>query len=106
MQPRGERGTFIPKNDEVRQVRSVRLTDHAFEVWGQTADDRGVSRADLLELMTRDGYMRDYNFPADEGRLKDILEELVNDPGITRQGRDRGTAKRFAEALLRRLAES
>lgn len=46
---RYEDGKFAPKSDEVRQVRSIRLTDTAWEKLGKLAEIRSITRADLIE---------------------------------------------------------
>jgi len=42
-------GKFAPKSDEIRQVRSIRLTDTTWEKLGKLAEIRGITRADLIE---------------------------------------------------------
>jgi len=46
---RNHGGRFLPKSDEIRQVRSIRLTDTAWEKLGKLAEIRGITRADLIE---------------------------------------------------------
>lgn len=54
-QGRNKLGKFSPKSDENRQVRSIRLTDTAWNALGELADVRGITRADLLEEWFIDG---------------------------------------------------
>lgn len=42
-------GKFTLKNDDYRQVRSLRLTDATWKAIGITAESLGITRADLLE---------------------------------------------------------
>ena len=42
-------GKFTLKDDDYRQVRSLRLTDATWKSWGIAAECLGLSRADLLE---------------------------------------------------------
>lgn len=42
-------GKFTLKEDDYRQVRSLRLTDATWKAWGIAAECLGLSRADLLE---------------------------------------------------------
>lgn len=48
-QSRNKQGQFAPKSDEIRRVRSVRVTDTTWEQLGAMAEERGITRADLLE---------------------------------------------------------
>lgn len=54
-QSRNESGKFAAKSNENRQVRSIRLTDSAWDKLGQLALERGITRADLLEEWMIDG---------------------------------------------------
>ena len=49
MQGRNSKGQFQSKSDELRRVRSIRVTDEVWEAMGVMADNRGITRADLLE---------------------------------------------------------
>ena len=46
-------GKFALKNDDYRQVRSVRLTDETWKALGQAAECFGMSRSDYLEQVMR-----------------------------------------------------
>ena len=48
-QSRNDLGKFLPKSDENRQVRSIRLTDATWNALGELASDRSITRADLIE---------------------------------------------------------
>lgn len=48
-QGRDEAGHFAAKSDEIRNVRSLRLTDTTWEILGKLANERCITRADLLE---------------------------------------------------------
>lgn len=48
---RGEGGRFVPKGDSNRKVRSVRLTDHAWDRFGEIAESQGMTRGDYLECL-------------------------------------------------------
>ena len=50
-QGRNEVGQFSSKGEERREVRSIRLTDSAWEKLGNIANERGITRADLIEDM-------------------------------------------------------
>jgi predicted DNA-binding ribbon-helix-helix protein len=56
-QGRNEVGQFSAKGEERREVRSIRLTDSTWEKLGNIADERGITRADLIEdMMSADGF--------------------------------------------------
>ena len=46
-------GKFRLKDDDYRQVRSLRLTDATWKAWGIAAECLGLSRADLLENLVK-----------------------------------------------------
>lgn len=48
-QKRTEQGQFTSKSDEPRKVRSIRITDTAWEKLGKIAASRCITRADLIE---------------------------------------------------------
>lgn len=48
-QERNKGGKFIPKSSELRHIRSMRLTDSAWEKLGNIASKKGFTRADLIE---------------------------------------------------------
>lgn len=51
---RDAQGKFALKNDEHREVRSLRLTDTIWSAMGVKAESYGITRADLLEqIFTR-----------------------------------------------------
>ena len=46
-------GKFTLKDNDYRQVRSLRLTDATWKAWGIAAACLGLSRADLLENLVK-----------------------------------------------------
>jgi predicted DNA-binding ribbon-helix-helix protein len=64
-QERREDGKFAAKSDEIRQVRSLRLTDKAWSNLEKLAKLRSITRADLIEEFT-------------ENNLFDNLSEVLN----------------------------
>jgi predicted DNA-binding protein len=52
---RNQGGKFVQKSDEMRKVRSVRLTDTAWNELGRIADERDITRADLIEELIEKG---------------------------------------------------
>lgn len=53
MLKRDVQGKFALKNDDYRQVRSLRLTDETWKALGVAAECLGMSRADYLEQVIR-----------------------------------------------------
>lgn len=49
MQGRNDKGQFGSKSESNRKVRSLRVTDDAWEKLGEMAKERGITRADLVE---------------------------------------------------------
>ncbi len=103
-----KRGRFAPKEAEIRAVRSIRATDDTWAQLTTAATNLGLSPADLLQKMAGDGYLAAYSgqpvMPI-RGRLEDRLVSLLDEPRITRNGKDRGTVKRVIEAILAVLDE-
>lgn len=48
-QGRHPHGTFAPKGDTIRAVRSIRLTDATWHSLGDRADELDITKADYLE---------------------------------------------------------
>jgi hypothetical protein len=112
-QGRGRSGKFAPKSDEHREVRSIRLTDSTWEELGKLADQRCITRADLIEQLTQSGSLTRIagtenveictGSPNIESRMQDAIESVLSDPVVTRNGKDRGSVKRALQALQERL---
>jgi hypothetical protein len=64
---RNQGGKFVQKSDEMRKVRSVRLTDTAWNELGRIADQQDITRADLIEGLIEKG-------------LAERLEDKVESP--------------------------
>lgn len=52
---RNQGGKFVQKSDEARKVRSIRVTDKAWDELGRIASERDVTRADLIEELIEKG---------------------------------------------------
>lgn len=103
IQDRTEGGQFAPKSNKPRQVRTIRLTDTTWEKMGYAADKRRITRADLVEQMAEDGVFDQPMRPGDDISYDCLLasvEQVVNDPSVTRKGKDKGAVRRGLEALL------
>lgn len=57
MLKRDIQGKFTLKNDDYRQVRSLRLTDDTWKALGITAECLGLTRADYLEEMVKNNFL-------------------------------------------------
>jgi hypothetical protein len=73
-------GKFTLKNDDYREVRSVRLTDGTWKALGIAAECLGITRADWLEQLVRENNL---TFPAQAGEkpplgvsLLKLIEEI------------------------------
>jgi hypothetical protein len=56
-------GKFTLKNDDYRQVRSLRLTDDTWKALGIVAECLGMTRADYLEEMTKSNNLPSNTWP-------------------------------------------
>lgn len=73
--PRNDSGQFEAKSDEPRRVRSIRLTDSTWDNLGKLADERSITRADLVE-----GWMsQNYVLPGNQvnSEVIELLEEAL-----------------------------
>jgi hypothetical protein len=57
MLKRDIQGKFALKNDDYRQVRSLRLTSETWKALGIAAECLGYSRADYLEEMVKNNLL-------------------------------------------------
>lgn len=104
-QSRGERGRFAAKSDNPRGVRSLRLTDTTWEKLGAAADLRCITRSDLIEHLVESGALDQQ--PIASGislqQVEQAVAQILDDPVVTRNGKDRGSVRRALEALLNAL---
>jgi hypothetical protein len=107
---RSSDGKFEPKGEELRVLRSIRLTDTCWERLGEVAQVRQVSRADLIERATAEGmwsedYQQDLSDLREDflGEIESLIDEILDDDLITRQRKDRTACKRALSALLEML---
>lgn len=77
MLKRDIQGKFALKNDDYRQVRSLRLTDETWKALGIAAECLGITRADYLEEIVKSN-----NLPSN------TWEESDTFPCITRENQD------------------
>lgn len=98
-QKRGKGGKFTAKSSSKREVRSVRMTDGVWQRFNDLASAQNCTTADLIEQWV-------LNSPATTAPpdLTQLIDELINDPTVTRNGKDRGSVRRALEALINRLS--
>jgi macrodomain Ter protein organizer (MatP/YcbG family) len=105
-QGRSQRGRFASKSAEHREVRSLRLTDTTWEKLGDAANSRCITRADLVEQLVESGALDQE--PTSSGvslqQVEELIAQIIDDPEITRHGKDRGSVKRALQALLNLLS--
>ena len=102
-QDRTEGGQFAPKSEDYRHVRSIRLTDATWEKIGYAAEIQHITRADLIEQMAQDGVFDQQPSTTNalnSNQLVSAVESVLNNPDVTRKGKDKGAVKRALEALL------
>ena len=101
-QDRVEGGKFAPKSDKPRQVRSIRVTDDAWEKLGLIAESRCITRADLLEQIIEDGLLDQQQNKEDLlSEIENVSQKVLEDSAVTRGGKDKGAIKKGFAALLK-----
>lgn len=98
-QSRGERGRFAPKSQENREVRSLRLTNATWEKLGELAASRSITRSDLLEESVQTAGVEQPIAPHLDDQIDQAIAHILEDPSVTRNGKDRESARRALEAL-------
>lgn len=105
-QERSDRGQFAAKSETSREVRSIRLTDATWQQLGEVAAAQSLTRADLIEQLTESGALNQTT-PTSGLSLAQVdaaISQILNDPVLTRNGKDRGSVRRALEALRNSLA--
>jgi len=75
---RFDNGTFAPKSSQVREVRSLRLTDKTWRALGRVAELKGITRADLIEELAESEAIEQWASGCDEvEKLKEKILELT-----------------------------
>lgn len=84
---RFDNGTFAPKSSQIRQVRSLRLTDKTWKALGETAELKGITRADLIEELAMNGAIEQWASSCNEvEKLKEkVLGLTAEKEGLTQQ---------------------
>ncbi len=103
-------GKFTLKNDDYRQVRTLRLTAATWIALGMAAECLGITRADLLEQVVRENNL---TFPVVTGRnpsvsssqsveqLTVLAEQVLGELRLGKQA----PSYKLAQKALRRLIE-
>ncbi|OKH31957.1 hypothetical protein NIES2119_27410 [[Phormidium ambiguum] IAM M-71] len=103
-------GKFILKNDDYRQVRTLRLTDATWKALGIAAECLGMTRADLLEQVVRENNL---TFPVtpvfnpplsphqNVEQLTVLAEQVLDELRLGKQA----SGYKSAQKALRRLIE-
>ena len=104
--PRTSDGKFTLKSHQKRKMRSLRLTDQTWEKIGEIAQSRGITRADLIEDLIETGIISQNSYPKISltrsqllAEIEQVMNNLLEDPNVTRKGKDRGAVRRTMEAL-------
>ena len=101
---RGEHGQFIFKSDEYREIRSLRLTNKAWESLRIAAEIQSMTRADLIEKLAEYDQLSLGQQKLSLQQIENAITKIINDPQVTRNGKDRGSVKRALDALLKYLS--
>jgi predicted DNA-binding ribbon-helix-helix protein len=107
-QKRNGCGQFAAKSDTSREVRSIRLTEATWQQLGEVAEAQSLTRADLIEQLTESGALGQMA-PTSGLSLQQVdaaIAQILNDPIVTRHGKDRGSVRRALEALRNSLTSS
>ncbi|PSM45463.1 hypothetical protein C7Y66_30230 [Chroococcidiopsis sp. CCALA 051] len=88
MLKRDTQGKFTLKNDNYRQVRSLRLTDETWKAIGIAAECSGLTRADYLEQIVKDRVLPSITRHDDSPPphiTRDEEHDRITDPVIAEQ---------------------
>ncbi len=90
-------GKFTLKNQDYRQVRSIRLTDSTWKELGIASECLGITRADLLENLVR----RNRSIVSDSGKIEQLNPEK---PRLkAKKSLDRDELSSLAQKVLNEL---
>ena len=87
-------------------MRSLRLTDSTWEKIGAIAQSRCITRADLIEDLVETGVISQNSSPKISlirsqllAEIEQVMNRILEDPNVTRKGKDKGAVRRTLEAL-------
>lgn len=101
-QERSKAGQFAAKSDESREVRSLRCTDATWQKLGELAEAQGITRADLIERWAT--ALEQLSNAASLDQVDEGITHILNDPTMTRNGKDRGSVRRALKTLREYLS--
>jgi hypothetical protein len=80
MRARDDNGKFTSKSDTQRDVRSLRATDQVWDEFGDLASSKGMSRADLLEVLVQSYGRRTATVIDDDviHKIVDVLQDALD----------------------------
>ncbi len=90
-------GKFTLKNQDDRQVRSLRLTDSTWKELGIASECLGITRADLLENLVR----RNRSIVSDSGKIEQLNPEKPRPKA--KKSLDRDELSSLAQKVLNEL---
>jgi hypothetical protein len=115
-------GKFTRKNQDYRQVRSLRLTDRTWKAWGERADRFDLSRADLVENLVRQNrgtfpyplVSEQYDqkkspisdsIPFNQEKLQNLAQEVLQDLKFKPNSANYKTAQKALKRLIDTLSK-
>lgn len=103
MQGKDDQGRFISKSSDLRQVRSIRVTDEIWNKFGEQAKKRSITRADLLEEIFS---QKSFDDEVIHGKISEALAILKHGITSKRQGGaySSNNAKSLKEEVVRVIA--
>ena len=111
--PRNAQGKFTLKANEPREVRSIRLTPKTWKILGEIAEQQGITRADLIENLIATGVITQESLTDLSTTRRQILvkmeqamNSILDDPKVTRKGKDAGAIRRAFQANQQVLSSS
>lgn len=90
-------GKFTLKNQDYRQVRSIRLTDSTWKELGIASECLGITRADLLENLV----WRNSSIVSDSGKIEQLNPEKPRPKA--KKSLDRDELSSLAQKVLNEL---
>lgn len=90
-------GKFTLKNQDYRQVRSIRLTDSTWKELGIASECLGITRADLLENLV----WRNRSIVSDSGKIEQLNPEKPRPKA--KKSLDRDELSSLAQKVLNEL---
>jgi hypothetical protein len=107
---RDDGGKFTCKGNELRKVRSFRLTDTTYDAISEAAESLDLSKGDYLEKLNEDGIFSDEDKDEEQDTtdtfnrvLHGLLEDLYDENNLEVGSKDKAAVKRYLQNLLDNL---